>query len=230
MLSGWTTPPASGNFTFDHGPHVDIAGMDCADCHREPGSDQVMAVVLPAAESCFECHGEGGVAIHEPGFDLEHRTAAVTEALDCAACHLDQFCEQCHDAPSRPGFHQRNFVMRHGAEAHARDTDCASCHSTEVFCRECHAQAGLAPQGGLVNGSYHDREPFWLLSHGQAGRQDLETCASCSPADRLSAVPFRQLGLEGQPPRAGLRSHPGKRAEPADVSAVPLHGPAAVMP
>ena len=48
-----------------------------------------------------------------------------------------------------------------------------------MFCRECHAAAGLAPQGGLTNGSYHDREPFWLLSHGQAGRQDLETCASC---------------------------------------------------
>jgi hypothetical protein len=171
-------------FAVEHGEMANDHLEACATCHARENCETCHLRDLEAVRSLgkdervakLAAQWTGMVPEHTPGFDVEHRSAAATEALACAVCHADSYCEQCHDAP---GFHARDFILRHGAEAHARDTDCASCHSTEVFCRECHAQAGLSAQGGLKNGSYHDREPFWLLSHGQAGRQDLETCASC---------------------------------------------------
>jgi hypothetical protein len=27
--------------------------------------------------------------------------------------------------------------------------------------------------------AYHDRQPLWLNQHGQAARQEMQTCASC---------------------------------------------------
>jgi hypothetical protein len=33
--------------------------------------------------------------------------------------------------------------------------------------------------GGRLGTGFHDAEPLWLLRHGQAARQGLESCASC---------------------------------------------------
>ena len=272
-MKNWTPPAPHRNLKFSHALHVASAGLECADCHQQEGSDNAMAVVMPAPEKCLGCHGEAGAhlsagndcrlcharlseapqvetnriaayprpADHEAeGFALEHGRAAnknvercvtcharescerchrepldVVQALEpdsrvaalaaqwtgtvpahgggftvnhgaaasadtprCRTCHAQRDCEQCHDASSTPGFHGKDFLLRHGAEAYARDTDCASCHSTEVFCRDCHRNAGLSADSP-VNSSYHDAEPFWLLSHGQAARQGMESCASC---------------------------------------------------
>jgi hypothetical protein len=75
-------------------------------------------------------------------------------------------------------FHPASYVLRHSADAYGRRLDCSSCHSTQIFCRDCHVNAGLGSAGRLGPG-YHDAEPVWLLRHGQAARQTLESCASC---------------------------------------------------
>lgn len=84
----------------------------------------------------------------------------------------------CHDAPVGNSYHADAFLSRHSASAFGRDAECSSCHNTAVFCRECHVQVGLVSSGRLGPG-YHDDGPVWLLRHGQAARQNLESCASC---------------------------------------------------
>jgi predicted CXXCH cytochrome family protein len=186
----WPEPPSHGDprWSFEHGRAAAAAMQDCAACHTR--------------SSCETCHAEaklGSLAVlmeppagdgrgvrlvgahppgHAPGFERHHAAAAASGAMDCAACHSPSYCNDCHRAAARPGFHAPDFVHQHAAAAYARDTDCASCHSTEAFCRDCHAGAGLSP-GDPRTAAYHDAQPFWLLTHGQAARQGMESCAAC---------------------------------------------------
>jgi hypothetical protein len=75
-------------------------------------------------------------------------------------------------------FHPNDFLARHATAAFGQRLECANCHDAEAFCVECHRSAGKASIG-RTGASYHDAEPVWLLRHGQAARQGLETCASC---------------------------------------------------
>jgi hypothetical protein len=78
------------------------------------------------------------------------------------------------------GYHPAAFLSRHTASAFGRDAECSTCHNTQTFCRACHAQIGLVPAGGgRLGPGYHDDGPLWLIRHGQAARQNLESCATC---------------------------------------------------
>ena len=153
---------------------------DCASCHLEPMPDVVAA--LPArAETrapgtMLQTHAP---ATHRsPFFTTTHATLAAAEPSTCSTCHTETYCVDCHDGPPGGGYHEPRFVARHQAEAFGRAEECATCHSTAAFCRECHQESGLGSTGRLGAG-YHDAEPLWLLRHGQAARQSLESCASC---------------------------------------------------
>jgi hypothetical protein len=77
------------------------------------------------------------------------------------------------------GFHPPNFVLRHAAAGYGRRLECATCHNTQLFCRDCHRNSAGLGSTGRLGPRYHDAEPIWLLRHGQAARQTLETCTSC---------------------------------------------------
>jgi len=155
---------------------------DCLSCHVQPLPAAVAA--LPTAVS-VDAPGVGMVPhapeSHGSFFFMEaHATLAAARDASCAACHRDSFCVSCHDGPVGGGYHPTDFLSRHTASAFGRDTECSNCHSTAVFCRECHVQSGLVARGGgRLGPGYHDDGPFWLLRHGQAARQNLESCASC---------------------------------------------------
>jgi hypothetical protein len=161
----------------------------CANCHARP--------------SCLTCHQDGSgvvdalfdprpggpagvtvdpararAALHWPGFDVRHGSEAATGASDCATCHSEAFCSGCHAGPESPAFHPTSFMETHGAPAYGGGAECATCHNAELFCRSCHASAGLVTTGRL-NAGFHDAQPFWLLGHGQAARQNLEGCVTC---------------------------------------------------
>lgn len=167
-----------------HGPNAMDDVTSCADCH--------------ARSSCQTCHKAGDVPVfqglptpaqeprgvtvtpgrvHEPGFRTAHDVAAARDET-CASCHEQDFCSSCHQGASTPEFHGPDFMERHGADLYRASSDCASCHTTETFCRDCHASEGMQ-SGGQVGGGFHTAQPFWLLGHGQAARQALESCASC---------------------------------------------------
>lgn len=118
------------------------------------------------------------VRVHDLGFRRGHGPQAASGALNCAGCHAQRFCSDCHAGEGTRRFHAANFAVRHAADAYGRQADCASCHNTEAFCRSCHQQSGLASRGRL-NVAFHDAQPQWLLQHGRAARQGLQNCASC---------------------------------------------------
>lgn len=153
---------------------------DCRTCHvgnvpemveALPRRSEVLAPGVGLVTRAPESHAS-------PFFFESHAPLAAADGQSCATCHTESYCVDCHDGPPGGGYHPPSFVARHSAQAFGRAQECATCHSTEVFCRECHQRSGFATTGRLGTG-YHDAEPIWLLRHGQAARQSLETCASC---------------------------------------------------
>ena len=120
------------------------------------------------------------VRVHPADFARTHRAVAASGELQCAGCHSQSYCSDCH-AGERVGrrYHAANFLATHAPQAYGRETDCASCHSTEAFCRSCHRQAGLAAKTNARSTVFHNAQPLWLLQHGRAARQDLNACATC---------------------------------------------------
>lgn len=153
---------------------------DCTTCHV--GSVPSDVTDLPAAADVVA----PGVHLqttsprtHESLFFMSaHANLAAAEPGTCATCHTESYCVDCHDGPPGGGYHPGNFVSRHAADAWSGSEECATCHSTASFCRACHEEVGFESQGRLGAG-FHDAEPLFLLRHGQAARQGLESCASC---------------------------------------------------
>jgi hypothetical protein len=176
-----------GDWLLTHGGRASRAecatchtSNDCTSCHVQPVPDVLAtlparsAVVAPGARLAARAP-----ASHESLFFMEaHSTLAAAGDASCSTCHAESFCASCHDAPQRGGYHPPDFLSRHTAAAFGRDAECSTCHSTQVFCRQCHVEVGLVGTGRLGPG-YHDDGPVWLLRHGQAARQNLESCASC---------------------------------------------------
>jgi hypothetical protein len=71
-------------------------------------------------------------------------------------------------------------MLRHSSTAYGRRLECSNCHDAKAFCQDCHRQAGIATAGGgRLRTALHDAEPLWLLRHGAAARQGLESCTTC---------------------------------------------------
>jgi hypothetical protein len=120
------------------------------------------------------------VRVHPSGFLRAHGGMASSGELQCASCHAQRFCSDCHaGARVTRRYHPNNFVSTHAPQAYGREVDCASCHSTEAFCRACHRQTGLAAKSNVRSTVFHNAQPLWLLQHGRAARQDLTSCTTC---------------------------------------------------
>jgi len=153
---------------------------DCRSCHIAPLPEPVTQ--LPSRAEVVA----PGVGImphppesHEGFFFMEvHSVLAAGDQTSCNTCHVETFCVDCHEGPVGGGYHPSGFVARHAADAFGREMECANCHDTQVFCRSCHVQVGLTSVGRLGPG-YHEGAGTWLLRHGQAARQNLESCTSC---------------------------------------------------
>jgi len=183
-------PPThlEGSWSVNHYP-FESSLAECATCHTQDdcttchvGSVPSDVRDLPAAAAVVA----PGVRL-EPGaprthqslfFMSAHSNLAAAEPGTCATCHTESYCADCHDGPADGGYHPPSFVSRHAADAYGGTDECASCHSTAAFCRACHEEVGFESQGRLGAG-FHDAEPLFLLRHGQAARQGLESCASC---------------------------------------------------
>lgn len=159
-------------FEREHGTIAAAGASSCAGCHTRTW--------------CEECHnapasGSAAALVSMGGRGLTHAAADTPRSRG-------------EPARARTGasFHPPNFAARHPAEAWGRTLECSSCHDTQAFCRACHTQAGMTSSGRLGSG-FHDAQPLWLLRHGQAARQGLESCASCH-AQRDCMQCHSQLG------------------------------------
>jgi hypothetical protein len=195
---GMELPPAVAEYP-EPSSHVDEGWLsahsrqapvgDCSSCHTREDCQVCHVRSLPDLAAALPSRADvraPGVRVeahapesHESSFFMDaHGTLSAADGTSCATCHTESYCVECHEGPSEGGYHPPSFVARHAADAFGRDTECASCHNTAAFCRVCHERSGLGSEGNLGAG-YHDAEPLWLLRHGQAARQNLESCASC---------------------------------------------------
>jgi len=177
------------DFVQRHGKQARHTPKSCATCHAQ-ASCLTCHVAQPEVAVAMHAAGPGrskGASVnrrrpawHGDDFTNRHAPNASSAPRSCAACHARADCLDCHrpNAASAPGYHPVGFVARHPASAYGRETSCAECHNTGSFCADCHKQSGLASRGTL-RGGYHDAKQSFLLGHGPAARQGLESCVSC---------------------------------------------------
>ena len=173
---------------FSHQQHI-AQGLDCAECHSPVIQKEAIGeYILPAMESCQECHTEKRVKpkTHGPNYRHAHgddsRVFAKTIRADqtCRACHSLQYCQTCHEGDNLDRTtHPLNYAFTHALEAQGKDNQCATCHIDRSFCIECHQQYFVLPHNhtaGWANRADGGR-------HVDAARSDLENCMSCHEQD-----------------------------------------------
>jgi hypothetical protein len=144
--------------------------------------------------------------VHPSDIASRHGTLAAGGAMTCTACHTEQTCAGCHAAQDSRRFHADNFVERHAVDVFSSAADCQSCHNTERFCRDCHARTGIA-SSGRMNAAFHTGKATWVLSHGQAARTGMESCASCHQQADCVRCHSATGGWGVNPHRAGFRAN-----------------------
>ena len=162
------------------------ARASCEACHTGAGAAEVLRRMPDAREATApgvalrQVAAGRGARVHPARFAGTHGAAAASGELQCASCHAQRFCSDCHTGERvTRRYHVANFVATHAPSAYSRDTECSSCHSREAFCRDCHRQSGLAAKANVRSTVFHNAQPLWLLQHGAAARQDLTTCTTC---------------------------------------------------
>jgi hypothetical protein len=208
--------PAShqaGGFLQTHGGTAAAPGARCAVGHTQE-SCTTCHIVGPTEANLVPAAGPGRgagarlvrarPASHGRDFIDAHGAPANAAPATCAGCHVREQCIDCHrpNAAAQAGYHPADYLARHPVAAYGREVSCADCHNTGQFCQSCHAQAGLRSSGTLgTRGTFHDAGKTFVVGHGQAARQSLESCVSChSERDCLtchSAVGGRRFNPHG---------------------------------
>jgi hypothetical protein len=198
----WAGPsPLASNLEFSHTEHTELVTesgdtVDCGFCHQAPGSAERMAVVLPTAEGCLDCHA------HEAP---EH----LSEVRDCRECHVplalaSRLPVARIEAFEQPSGHEaENFLVRHEPESDQALGACQTCHAEES-CTRCHLNAADLPSVASLDADprvasivaakppeYPEPETHddieWSWQHGGPAYDDATSCANCHSQDSCVA-------------------------------------------
>ncbi|MFZ5433371.1 MAG: cytochrome c3 family protein [Calditrichota bacterium] len=177
---------------FDHKRHIEAGKQTCAACHANLDAPLTEGKTghLPAMAECMDCHTTDRVkneclTCHSAKEDLvpanhklewinAHGIAATTES-ECAMCHKTDDCQKCHNGDQVFMPHPRNYIARHGQDAHLADISCSVCHDERDFCTSCHRQMNVLPADHF--------KPGWATmsggDHADQARFDLDNCLAC---------------------------------------------------
>ncbi|HAM34125.1 MAG: hypothetical protein A2Z26_00955 [Deltaproteobacteria bacterium RBG_16_66_15] len=166
---------------------------------------------------CTECHqGSDVVPNHGAFWMKEHRLPAQKATSNCADCHQQSWCLDCHvgggiepdlkKSLSRrgeymPKTHRSDFVSIHSVKAADNPQNCYRCHESS-FCSDCH---GRTRQKGNMNIRSHRKAGSsqlydWNSDHAAEARRNLQSCESCHPDADVCVVCHRS-GLTNPHPR-----------------------------
>jgi hypothetical protein len=161
-----------------------LQNSDCLACHDKV-SEKTFSASVHGGMSCTDCHA--GIT------EIPHKTPLP--AVDCATCHTENFCQQCHGPVELKGFgrkdlsgdprpwtgpkdqpaqttvqrvHDLNYRLTHGIDARSRQSDCATCHNVQEFCVECHQAGGNVNQFKFKPAS-HTLPGWTTLGTGSGG-------------------------------------------------------------
>ncbi len=199
---------------FSHKQHLD-QGAECTTCHA--GLDQMETPVgehVPTMSTCNTCH-EGAKATdaceachtnlaalrpvehNRTDFIREHKKVAQRMDANCASCHTEETCQDCHNGEDLyrvnvPGqdrqtphgprvfgisrgqgqtilkVHDLNFRFTHGIAAKGKSAECQTCHDNQDFCSSCHLSGGNVTQE-VFRPAGHDAPGFKTFGRGSGG-------------------------------------------------------------
>jgi hypothetical protein len=190
---------------FSHDKHLG-ADLKCTTCHAnlDAALSKDRAGHLPVMADCMTCHEQKQAktdckVCHLPTDDLKpndhkldwtnrHGLFATGSQESCKQCHKTDDCQKCHNGDIVFSPHPRNYVARHGQDAHLSDMNCSVCHDQTSFCNACHRQMNVLPKGHFTanwatpqGGEHADQAAFDLESciacHDQPNKQPV--CARC---------------------------------------------------
>lgn len=202
-----------------HGDSALRSIQSCASCHTQTSCDACHAGGSGSSRRQIAALPGGSVtaglgvpasrinrAVHPADIASRHGTLASAGVQSCAQCHSEQTCAGCHAASDSRRFHADNFVERHAVEVFGAASDCQSCHNPERFCRDCHSSSGIAA-GGRMRAAFHTGKANWVLSHGQAARTGMESCAACHRQNDCVRCHSAAGGWGVNPHRSGFQAN-----------------------
>lgn len=200
---------------FSHADHVAMEGAACVTCHAGLDKAQYAGPEnMPTMKTCYTCHNDVKAtntceACHVNlvnlipsdhlvlNFKVEHGRLGRVDVLenDCAMCHTQTFCVDCHSAAGSVRFnqgplvadpaprqsptdgpdrmilqtaHSLNYRYTHGIDARSKAADCYVCHSYQNFCVTCHQEGEKLAGPGYVP-TWHLGGGFTLVGRGSGG-------------------------------------------------------------
>ncbi len=184
---------------FKHAEHLTyVPETPCSTCHVEGAKS-----IVPDNKVCLECHDQDeidqvkllGLKTHGPIWALNHRSFAKNKASDCASCHQQSYCLECHKAGfadeqgdfgnNMINVHRSDFHVTHPISARTDPQLCSSCHETK-FCKDCHDR--FAPEDLAILSHRRGWSDLQISPSGPAHSQfDESQCLSCHPGSVLLA-------------------------------------------
>ncbi|PLX95419.1 MAG: cytochrome C [Desulfuromonas sp.] len=181
----WALPALA--IDFDHATHP---SPTCSTCHIDTAQS-----ITPEPSLCLGCHEEAfldtvtftGIKTHGPTWSLNHRAAAKSATNNCAACHQQQECLECHAAGrademgsfdnSMTNVHRSDFQVTHPIAARTNPQLCTSCHE-ENSCADCHNR--FSPTDLAIESHRRSWSSINVTAVDHGGFS-ADTCATCHP-------------------------------------------------
>jgi hypothetical protein len=150
-------------------------------------------------QECRDCHSGAGVASnHGPFFTKEHRILAQKAGSNCADCHDQSFCLDCHKGGSidtdlrkslsrigepMPKTHRSSWVSIHAVKAKDDGSQsCYRCHESR-FCTDCHSKVRNKGSMQIKNHQAvgNTQRFVYTPDHPAEARRNLQSCQGCHP-------------------------------------------------
>lgn len=165
---------------FSHQRHAKRA-PDCMLCHPVTSHPTRYVSNFPVSDAvCRDCHARRHVLAgprpprkvpdlrvydkqpHPANWIIDHRLDGAKPNRNCAKCHKEEFCKNCH---TRFLLHPANWRAVHGAVARNDLAACQVCHRPEG-CIDCHSNRLPKSHG-----------PGWVARHSKD--LNVKTCLQC---------------------------------------------------
>lgn len=212
------------NWHSDHSGNLQLAGILFAALTAAVTASNAAALTAhkeyagEPREVCVECHTDLNVAPnHTNTWEREHRLAAEKRPNNCASCHQQSECLDCHygggieadlqrsqsGADYVPNTHRSDFRELHPLKSLDDPSACYRCHDNEAFCVPCHQKFQAADLR-----IYSHRKGWSDLEVQTGGPKhasfNSSQCQTCHPA---SVLPTHQWSsAHAQEARANLAS------------------------
>lgn len=203
---------------FNHKFHIENQNMECESCHKgltEVDYSWQAVAANPPMENCYSCHNDKSLASNAceschistanlypqnhkvARFINTHKFSAQMVGANCAMCHDNNICEECHIATNvitevnlrndfyQPYYssnfvdgsrqqairrvHELNYRFTHGFDAKGKTSECQSCHQVENFCASCHAAENTDFAYSGIMPATHLKPNFFTLGVGTGG-------------------------------------------------------------